>query len=290
MSPDRGTVNGEQPDTRLEPPASAYLDATAVEWYDIAFDWRRDKEADFAETCLQAFGRKTQGAVLDLACGGGQFLHEMQQRGWTPAGVDLSPQMIHLARRRLGNACALETACISDFTFRRTFDVATCWSDSLCYLLSNDQIIRHLQCVGQVLESGGLYLVDIGFSRWAEAIWHARQDDWRPDFSTGWRAARGQLEVYHDGCDGPPCDGLTHVCTEYLHFRVTDLSAETTTERTFTAWKRALHPQEFAALVSASDGFDVVEWFSGTFSLGQTLESTHGRGRGLVLLRKRQPK
>jgi SAM-dependent methyltransferase len=266
--------------------SSAYVDEAAVEWYDIAFDWRRDKEADFAETCLPAFGRKTQGAVLDLACGGGQFLHEMQQRGWRAAGVDLSPQMIHLARGRLGSACALETACISDFTLRRTFDIATCWSDSLCYLLSNEQIIRHLQCVGRVLASGGLYLVDIGFGRWADPMWHARQDDWRPDFSGGWRAERGQVEVYHDGCDGPPCDGLAHVCTEYMYFRATDVSSSGITERTCTAWKRALHPQEFAALVSASNVFEVVEWFSGSFTLDQTLQNSGGRGRGLVLLRK----
>jgi SAM-dependent methyltransferase len=267
--------------------SSAYVDEAAVEWYDIAFDWRRDKEADFAETCLREFGRRTKGAVVDLACGGGHFLREMQDRGWRVAGVDLSSQMIDRARKRLSAPCTLELAHMSDFTLGEAFDMATCWLDSLPYLRSNDEIIGHLQCVARVLTGGGLYLVDMGFSCWADPMWQGRHGQWRPDGYEGWCARRGDTEVYHDGWYGPPCDGLAHLCTEYLHFRVTDLGTRIVTERTHTAWKRALHPQEFAALVSASNMFEVVEWFAGSFALNQTLQSTDGRGRGIVLLRKR---
>jgi SAM-dependent methyltransferase len=269
------------------PISSAYADEAVVEWYDIAFDWRRDKEADFVEACLREFGKKTEGGVLDLACGGGQFLLEMQRRGWRVAGVDLSPQMIDRARRRVTGPCILELADMSEFALSEAFDVATCWLDSLPYLQSNEEIVRHLQCVGRVLTGDGLYLVDMGFSSWADSMWTASQDDWRPHSYEGWCSTRGETEVYHDGWYGPPCNGLAHLCTEYLHFRVRDLSTGTSTERTFGAWKRSLHPQELAALVSASNVFEVVEWFSGSFALDQTLKDKGGRGRGLVLLRKR---
>ncbi len=264
-----------------------YAEQAAVEWYDIAFDWRRDTEADFVEICLREFGRKTEGAVLDLACGGGQFLLEMQNIGWRVAGVDLSSQMIDRARRRLSGPCALESADMSEFTLDETFDVATCWLDSLPYLRSNREIISQLQCVARVLTGSGLYLVDMGFSCWADPMWQGGQEDRRPDSYEGWSAVRGGTEVYHDGWCGPPYDGLAHLCTEYLHFRVTDLPTGETTERTFDSWKRALHPQEFAALVSASNAFEVVEWFSGSFTLDETLQASDGRGRGLVLLRRR---
>jgi SAM-dependent methyltransferase len=266
--------------------ANLYLDDTGAELYDIAFDWRRDREANFAEACLRAFGERTEGAVLDLACGGGHFLAEMRSRGWRAAGVDLSPLMVERARARVGGDCTLEVANMSRFTVTGAFDIATCWLDSLTYLLTNDDIIRHLQSVARVVKDAGLYLLDIGFGRWADPMWHQPQAEWQPDFSNGWSASRGSLEVYHDGCDGPPCDGMSHTCTEYMYFRATDKTCGTVAEHFYKAPKRALHPQEFAALVSASGVFEVAAWFAGNFDLSQRLESTHGRGRGLVLLRK----
>ena len=267
--------------------ADLYRDEAGAELYDIAFDWRRNEEADFTEMCLQAFSKKTARSVLDVACGGGQFLLEMQQRGWRVAGIDISPHMITRAQARLTGDCALEVACMSRFTLTGVFDIATCWLDSLTYLLTNEDIIRHLRRVARVVRDGGLYLLDIGFGRWADPMWREPEADWQPDFSNGWSASRGVLEVYHDGCDGPPCDCVSHVSTEHMYFRATDLASGSVTEYFYKAPKRALHPQEFAALVSASDMFEVVSWFSGSLKLSETLESNGGRGRGLVLLRRR---
>ena len=267
--------------------AGAYTDAVAARLYDVAFSWPRVREADFAEACLQSFGRRTEGTVLDLACGGGHFLLEMQQRGWRVAGVDISPQMLGLAHARLAKAPVLEAECMSCFQLTGPFDLVTCWSDSLTYLLSNDEIIRHLRAVAGVLSDKGVYLVDVGFGRWSDSMWCQPPEAWTPDFSHGWSVPSGETEVYHDGCDGPPCNGLSHLYTEYLHFRITDRASGLIREHTYTAWKRALHPQEFAALVSASAVFEVAAWFTGDMDLSQTLESADGRGRGLALLRKR---
>jgi SAM-dependent methyltransferase len=265
----------------------SYADETGAEFYDIAFDWRRDEEADFAEACVERFGARNVGALLDLACGGGQFLAEMQQREWRVAGVDISPHMVERARGRLGGEYTLEVACMSRFRLRGSFDIATCWLDSVTYLLTNEDIIRHLQRVARVLTAGGLYLLDLGFGRWADPMWREPEADWRPDFSNGWSASRGNVGVYHDGCDGPPCDPLLHTCTEYMYFRATDRDTGAVTERTYTARKRALHPQELAALACASEAFEVAEWLSGSFDLGKRLDSTAAAERGLVVLRKR---
>ncbi|MHC4717743.1 MAG: methyltransferase domain-containing protein, partial [Planctomycetota bacterium] len=69
-----------------------YWTDAGADLYDIAFDWQREGEADFAERCVDAYGGST-GAVLDLACGGGRFLQEMAGRRWRVAGVDLSRSM-----------------------------------------------------------------------------------------------------------------------------------------------------------------------------------------------------
>lgn len=266
-----------------------YGDDGGAELYGIAFDWRRHEEADFAEACLRRYGPGCEGnALLDVGCGGGQFLEEMHSRRWRLAGVDLSPAMIARARRRLPKEVPLEVACMSEFALQGPFDIVTCWCNSLPYLLTNQEIIRHLQRVARVLTPGGVCVVDVGFNCWAHPMWHEPQGDWRPDFSGAWCATRGTVEVYHDGDDGPPCEARSHLCTEYMHFRVSDRATGAVTERTYATRKRALHPQEFAALVSASRAFECAAWFTGAMDLNQPFESTDGRGRALVVLRTRR--
>jgi hypothetical protein len=70
-----------------------------------------------------------------------------------------------------------------------------------------------------------------------------------------------------------------------MYFRTTNRDSGKVDEYCYTTLKRALHPQEFAALVSASGVFDPV-WFR-DFDFAQTLDVTDGKGRGLVLLMKK---
>ena len=263
-----------------------YLDDTGVDLYDCAFSWRRDRELDFVEKCLDVHGDGRRGAVLDVACGGGRFLEEARARGWRVAGVDSSERMIDSAKARLHGDAQLIVASMADFAATDQFDVATCWLDSMPYLHTNDEIVDHLRCVAGALKDGGLYLVDLGLSRWAEPFWHESDPDWKPEFADGWSVCCGDTEVYHDGCDGPPCDPVWHLATEYMYFRATRPDSDESSDHCYTALKRALHPQEFAALVSASMAFEIVEWFTGDFHIDRTLNAANAKGRALILLRR----
>lgn len=75
-----------------------------------------------------------------------------------------------------------------------------------------------------------------------------------------------------------------------MYFRVTHKDSGKVEEYCYKAPKRSLHPQEFVALVTASDVFDVVEMFTGDFNLGKKLDAANGKGRALVLLRKKHRK
>ncbi len=263
-----------------------YTDDRGTFLYDIIFGWDRTVEADFLEKCVKAYGDGGKGAVLDLACGTGKFLEEMSRRGWQVAGIDLSPVMINLAKTRLGDKTLLHIASMSSFELPGQYDVVTCWLDSLPYLLTNEDIVNHFRCVGKLLKPDGIYLLDLGFSRWAESFWHLETSDWKPDFSHGWSKTRGEMVVYHDGCDGPPCDYFTHISTEYMFFRVSRGTPEQQKEYCFKTLKRALHPQELAAIVSASGVLKPVAWFTGEFDLNRPFTMSNGKGRCLAILKR----
>jgi SAM-dependent methyltransferase len=44
------------------------------------------------------------GGVLDAGMGGGRLCVELDRRGWTVTGIDISPRMVELARARLSSA------------------------------------------------------------------------------------------------------------------------------------------------------------------------------------------
>jgi ubiquinone/menaquinone biosynthesis C-methylase UbiE len=265
--------------------ASFYDEQAAVEHYDIAFGWERTAEADFLGACVSRYGSELGRSLVDVACGAGTFLQEMAKRGWRVAGLDSSAEMLKLARRRVPEAEALLEADMARLTLRASYDVATCWLDSITYLLRNEQFIEHFRCVAKALKPGGLYLVDLGFSAWSDPLWQQEESDWKPHFDQGWSMSRGAMEVYHDGCIGPPCDRVAHTYTEHMLFRVTEAGA--TREYVHTSTKRALHPQEIAALISASGAFDLVAWLGGKMSLDQPLEETDAKGRAFLVLRRR---
>jgi SAM-dependent methyltransferase len=54
---------------------------------------------DNAADHIERYG--TKGAILDVGCGFGFFLHHMKQKGWEVAGLELSLSGIHYAREEL---------------------------------------------------------------------------------------------------------------------------------------------------------------------------------------------
>lgn len=50
----------------------------------------------------------SEGTVVDLGCGSGVWLAALKQNGYTPVGIDLSPEMIRLARLRVDGAKLVE--------------------------------------------------------------------------------------------------------------------------------------------------------------------------------------
>jgi ubiquinone/menaquinone biosynthesis C-methylase UbiE len=93
--------------------------------------------------------------VLELAHGPGHLLVAMAERGLVPTGLDLSPYMGRLARRRLGPAVSLARARAQVFPFR---DACV---DSVVAAFPTEFILdpATLQEVARVLRPGGRLVV-----------------------------------------------------------------------------------------------------------------------------------
>jgi SAM-dependent methyltransferase len=86
-------------------------------------------------------------SVLELAAGPSEHARELARRGLDATALDLSAAMCARARElAAAEAIGLTTvqADMRDFSLGRTFDLVIIMLNSLCHLLTLDDLLRHL--------------------------------------------------------------------------------------------------------------------------------------------------
>lgn len=124
--------------------------------------------------------------VLDLACGTGELLRLFAAypgaslpAGAPPpaavprlAGVDLSPRMVAIARRKLPGILII-AGDVREVRLNRRFDLVTCTHDALNYLADTDDLARLVKTARLHLRPGGLFAFDFNTPA-AYAAFHNR--------------------------------------------------------------------------------------------------------------------
>lgn len=103
-------------------------------------------------------------SVLDLACGTGNMSLLMARRGLQVTGVDSSPRMLGVARKKLsdeGLYAEFIEADMCSFTLREPVDAAISVFDSLNYLIEPEAVKAAFNSVHEALRPGGLFVFDI---------------------------------------------------------------------------------------------------------------------------------
>lgn len=155
------------------------LYADDAELYDIAFDWDISDEADWLAERLSA------ASVLEPGCGSGRMLEALAARGMEVVGLDSSPHMVELARRRLGTAAEVLEADMTTFDLGRTVQGAVSPINTLLHL-TPDQLAMHLDCMVRHLEPRSRYLVQVGL---------LSPDQSEPGAGSEWEATRGDTSL-----------------------------------------------------------------------------------------------
>lgn len=97
------------------------------------------KWADFAEEMMCLHSKEKPSLILDAACGTGSMTLELAKRGYDMTGVDLSPEMLSVARERAqseGMSDKILFLCqdLGELDLYGTVDAAVCTLDSINHI------------------------------------------------------------------------------------------------------------------------------------------------------------
>src|SRR5260370_10093911 len=111
--------------------------------------------------------------LLDVACGTGAHL-EIFRRWYDVEGVDLSPEMLEVARARLDEV-PLHVADMRTLDLGRTFDAVTCLFSAIGYVTDPAEMRSTIRRLADHVAPGGVLIVD----GWV------RPEDWGDDCRGG---------------------------------------------------------------------------------------------------------
>jgi SAM-dependent methyltransferase len=145
---------------RIGDPAQLAYDALAADYDD--FTEALDYEPWLAEALprLERLGLAGK-RLLDVGCGTGKSLVPMLERGWQCSGCDISPAMVQIARRKVGDRAQLTVADMRHLPRLGVFDLVWSLNDSVNYLLDRGQLELALCAMRANMADSGLLVFDL---------------------------------------------------------------------------------------------------------------------------------
>lgn len=137
-----------------------------VKYYDRIYWWKDyGQEVDFLVKVFKKYhvrGRR----VLEVACGTGSHSKILAQRDYEVTGVDLSEDMLRVARRKVkGHAKFLRGDMRDLDPALGKFDAAICLFSAISYNQTPSDLKRTIQGLYDHLEEGGVVVFDTHFTK-----------------------------------------------------------------------------------------------------------------------------
>lgn len=103
------------------------------------------------------------GLVLDLGCGTGKMTRLLRQRGYDMIGVDLSGEMLEIAREAEEDDTSILylQQDMREFELYGTVRAVICVCDSLNYILEPGELEQVFSLVNNYLDPGGIFICDM---------------------------------------------------------------------------------------------------------------------------------
>lgn len=103
------------------------------------------------------------GILLDSACGTGSFLSYFKQAGYDVIGVDISPDMLSVAREKINYDKDILLLCqdMKELDLYGTIDAAVCSLDSINHLLTKEDVLAAFQSISLFMRKNGVFVFDV---------------------------------------------------------------------------------------------------------------------------------
>ncbi|MBA3944498.1 MAG: class I SAM-dependent methyltransferase [Herpetosiphonaceae bacterium] len=139
--------------------------------------------------------------LLDLACGTGTFAIIQAEAAWQVIGLDRSPAMLAVAERkaaRAGVAVEWIEGDLRAVMLPAPVDLATCWYDSLNYLLREEEVELAFRSIYAALAPNGLLCCDVATEYFLRNYWSGVEVYEDADY----------IQVMQSAYDGNDCSTL----------------------------------------------------------------------------------
>jgi SAM-dependent methyltransferase len=235
----------EKPDKPEKVFRKDYADA-----YDLLYtDKDYEAECDMIEEIFSRYGDDSIKSILDLGCGTGNHAIPLAQRGYQVTGVDISPDMLRIAKKKASDL-QLSTfnsqptflqGDIRSLNLGKTFDAVLMMFAVLGYQTTNDDVLATLRIVRRHLKPDGLFIFDVWYS---PAVLTIRPSQRVRNMETSIgriiRSASADLDVFN------------HVAN--IHYNVVKIAGNLSLEETNEDHKmRYFFPQELAFFLTQAD-------------------------------------
>ena len=218
-------------------------------------------------------------SVLELAAGPAEHARELARRGLDATTLDLSAAMCARARE-LAAADAIGLTVVQgdmrDFRIPGQFDLAITMLNSLCHLLTLDDLLQHLASVARHLPPGCLYIIELAHPADFFAAQRRTSSEWSSEVDGGTVRVRwggGQDEI----------DPITQITREHVSVTYTKRGGAVRTV-TDVVPNRFWTATELTAAIRLAGGFVVVASY-GDFD-GDTSVAASDAWRMILVLRR----
>lgn len=116
------------------------------------------KECEFLKTVFRHC-KVDPKTILDIGCGTGTHCSELSNLGYGAHGIDISPEMISIAKCKYSNG-SFSIADVRDMKEPLLFDVAISMFGTMTYLTKPADFIQALKSINKALKPGGLFIFD----------------------------------------------------------------------------------------------------------------------------------
>lgn len=156
-----------------------------------------DEWIQFAMFFIDRFAENKR-TLIDLGCGTGEISLRFQEKGFQVTGVDLSAEMLAIAREKEGNHAGNITWVQQDLVKLEApekYDIGVSFCDVLNYIINPEDLKAAFQNISNVLTEGGLFLFDMHSEKYVnDFLANQTFGEVREDISYIWFCDEGEYD------------------------------------------------------------------------------------------------